>query len=1003
MAELKRQDLISDDALVAPLQLAKNFEKVVAEIDKIIAKKGFTDVVMKASTSTSALNKETKELTQTQLELEKIQKQITIIQAKNNDEYIKQQKILEEAKKQLRDKILLDGQDAKNITAKNASLIKLDAALAKNRAEYAKLTTEEERNSAAGKKLLAIIQQQDKESKKLSASQGQYQKNVGDYAGQLEGLAGKLGDVNPRLGQAAQAAGNFGKALLGLLANPIVAIIAGIAAGLALVTKAANVFFDDTLEGQEKLNELSSYYVGLQETINEELRDIGKNIVESLTNDPIQAFEDFGKSILDNIVNRFLGVVEIAKQSGNVIAAVFGKGSLKQASKDLADAYLQVATGITDATGKMEQLADKASDKQKIAIELAKLENKLIKERMKDAVDDANTELLVNEKLEKSKNKLKFTDKERLDALREANKLLEKQLEGDIELAKQELKFVQEKVSLNGGVIAGNKLISEYTDDELKALKLNRDGIKQLADAQISLIKVQSDASAKRRTFLKQEAALQEEIDKAERDRITRAIVGERNYQKAVLEGSIKTNEQILQSGTASLKEQETALAENINRRHELLDIEKNNELDALKRAAEDRVRAEGREVTDAIIENDEGYKKERLKILQDYNNKAKDLNNAFLNDLNAIYTKQFKNAQDASKQATDQQLKILNEQFTNGDIGLREYNKRREQILNEGKDSALKIELDFLKQRFEDYKSKGFDTTEVLQQIADTEEAIVQSSADKQLAIEQRKHELIGQLRQKAFDSAIQINANLVAAENMRLDSQLESLKKNYDKQVELAGDNEALKAKLKRDFDKKEEQIQNDKKKLQRKQAIFEKAINLARAAVNTAVAITAVLEFPPLIALVAALGAAEIATIASTPIPQFAEGTDSAPGGLSIVGEKGFELMKEPGKPFTFTPDKASFMNIKRGTKIIPHEESIRLLAMASMGDDTLGTRQDASVDKELLYELKALNNNIMNNTPETVDLVKNGPVIIEVHKERNAVAKKLRAKALGKWLK
>ena len=61
-----------------------------------------------------------------------------------------------------------------------------------------------------------------------------------------------------------------------------------------------------------------------------------------------------------------------------------------------------------------------------------------------------------------------------------------------------------------------------------------------------------------------------------------------------------------------------------------------------------------------------------------------------------------------------------------------------------------------------------------------------------------------------------------------------------------------------------------------------------------------------------LAAALGAAEIAAIASTPIPQFAKGTKNAPAGFKWVGEEGPELIHDGG-----------------GYPIITHRESMKIL--------------------------------------------------------------------------
>src|SRR5690606_41219817 len=64
---------------------------------------------------------------------------------------------LSDANKEIKLHTLLQGRDAKEIRASNASLPQLEAALAKNREAYRQLANEQERNSKAGRELLEVI------------------------------------------------------------------------------------------------------------------------------------------------------------------------------------------------------------------------------------------------------------------------------------------------------------------------------------------------------------------------------------------------------------------------------------------------------------------------------------------------------------------------------------------------------------------------------------------------------------------------------------------------------------------------------------------------------------------------------------------------------------------------------------------------------------------------------------------------------------------------------
>jgi len=82
-----------------------------------------------------------------------------------------------------------------------------------------------------------------------------------------------------------------------------------------------------------------------------------------------------------------------------------------------------------------------------------------------------------------------------------------------------------------------------------------------------------------------------------------------------------------------------------------------------------------------------------------------------------------------------------------------------------------------------------------------------------------------------------------------------------------------------------------------IRRQQAVQEKKAALFDIVITTAVNIVKAFGRPVQQALAAATGAVQGAIVASRPIPQFAEGTDDAPGGLALVGEEGPELIQYP----------------------------------------------------------------------------------------------------------
>jgi hypothetical protein len=127
------------------------------------------------------------------------------------------------------------------------------------------------------------------------------------------------------------------------------------------------------------------------------------------------------------------------------------------------------------------------------------------------------------------------------------------------------------------------------------------------------------------------------------------------------------------------------------------------------------------------------------------------------------------------------------------------------------------------------------------------------------------------------------------------------------------------------------REEEIEKKRIKAERKNAIFEKAQAVAQAAINTALAITAALTSPftsaAMIPLIAATGAAQIATILATPLPEYAKGTQDHPGGLAMVGDGGrAEMVVFPDGSVWRTPATDTLVNLPEHTKVLPDYDAV-----------------------------------------------------------------------------
>ncbi|MDY8137559.1 hypothetical protein [Aquimarina sp. 2201CG5-10] len=120
------------------------------------------------------------------------------------------------------------------------------------------------------------------------------------------------------------------------------------------------------------------------------------------------------------------------------------------------------------------------------------------------------------------------------------------------------------------------------------------------------------------------------------------------------------------------------------------------------------------------------------------------------------------------------------------------------------------------------------------------------------------------------------------------------------------------------------KEEQIRKRKIQEERRQAIFEKALAISKIAINTAVAVSKVLDKPFLIAATIGLGLAQTAAVIATPIPQYEFGKPTSDNyeGNAIWGEKRREVKYNPNTGrIEVSPNKPTLTNVKKDDIIYP----------------------------------------------------------------------------------
>lgn len=259
-------------------------------------------------------------------------------------------------------------------------------------------------------------------------------------------------------------------------------------------------------------------------------------------------------------------------------------------------------------------------------------------------------------------------------------------------------------------------------------------------------------------------------------------------------------------------------------------------------------------------------------------------------------------------KQSVRSRIVVL-QQLANFDIGILE---RREQALEDQLAKGLISEQEYnLKYaQLQDDKAKLSEDTE--KKITDLHAAEAERRKQINAQIIQSVIEVSGQV--------IDILEGLNDLQNQRDQQRLEGERARVQELLESGAitEKEAI-ARNKR--------IDAEEKKVKREAAQRDKNIAIFNAVINTAAAITKALPNLLLAGIAAALGAAQIAIIASRPIPKFKGGKKNRYEGPGIIGEAGSEIFEHDGK--RYIAHKETLVWLGKDDKVYTPQETKRML--------------------------------------------------------------------------
>jgi hypothetical protein len=310
----------------------------------------------------------------------------------------------------------------------------------------------------SNKELKKSIKGNDLLQKELAQTNEKYKdqdKQIGKTNTALSGLGGQLTAIGNRFQIAGKGAGDMAASMLtmsnasgGATKSLKLLRLAIIGTGIGLLVvgiAAVAAAFKSSEAGQNKYAKLLAVIGVVVGNLSDILANVGEKII-SVFEDPQQAVIDFSEIVKTNIVNRFNGLLELIPQLSKAVTQLF-EGDFAGSAKTAGDAVAKATLGVEDFTDKAKDGFESATEAVKefnaqtekeigLATELADIRAKTDRLERKFWVDTAQFESKIADLRLKGKQEQKFTAKERLAFLNEANDLQNKLIVTELTIAR---------------------------------------------------------------------------------------------------------------------------------------------------------------------------------------------------------------------------------------------------------------------------------------------------------------------------------------------------------------------------------------------------------------------------------------------------------------------------------------------------------------------------------------------------------------------------------------
>ncbi len=560
------------------------------------------------------------------------------------------------------------------------------------------------------------------------------------FAGQIK-QAVELGSSMVGLGGAAQ------KSSLGFQVLRIAIASTGIGLLIAAIVGLIQ-YFKRTDEGADKLANIMAYLGAAMDVVTGAVIGIGEGIVKAFSSveNFRQAMSDLGDFLVNSFVNRAKALVLIFEAIGLIVEATFEsiKGNsvesaklYDQATKQMVDASLQLATGVEDVRGKFGAFVDSVDKAATAAAEWQQRMNELEDKIRDNSVVIADNEKAISKLIIQAKNK-QIADEESLALLEEAGKKEKANLALVLSTERQKLELIKERnlresASINQDIKNGEKrrsisdaLAQEEVDQRIKISQLEKSS-DDLSE------KIENRKDAKR-----------EEIFQNQLKRLGEEEVVLENFAKAEfiigVTSAEKLEQELYKIKLAGLKDQRQLLIENSRSTVEvdkaILDIEVGLKIKTEKeKAAElkkihDQEQADFFKMVDARLKAEDEAADARIKKEKETQEKIKQVALGSYDILKDLASGLYANLAQKRQQNLDEELRVSQEK-TDGAVNALQ-NQLDKELITQDQFDRRKAVLDRKQEQKEsEIKRKQFEQNRKAQltQIAiDTAVAVVKT-----------------------------------------------------------------------------------------------------------------------------------------------------------------------------------------------------------------------------------------------------------------------------------